>query len=212
MRILVLSDLHRELWSASDASRRHFLEHSQPDLATCKPDAVVLAGDIDTGDRAVQWAAKSFSGTPVIYVAGNHEGYGHSIDRVEGKIRDACSKNPGVHFLNGNQVVIDDVRFLGATLWTDMMLHGRDHYPDVFRAAGQQMNDYKRIRIGSAGFRKLRPADTCLWHAQQRSWIEQRLAEPFEGKTVVVTHMAPSAKSIPTTTSKNYCLPHTRPT
>lgn len=74
MRILVLSDLHRELWSASDASRTHFLEQSQPDLGTCKPDVVVLAGDIDTGDRAVQWAAESFSGTQVIYVAGNHEG------------------------------------------------------------------------------------------------------------------------------------------
>ena len=88
------------------------MDRVQPDLAICKPDAVVLAGDIDTGDRAVQWASKSFSGTPVIYVAGNHESYGHSIDRVEEKIREACSKVSGFHFLNASEVLIDNVRFL----------------------------------------------------------------------------------------------------
>jgi hypothetical protein len=60
------------------------------------------------------------------------------------------------------------------------------------RIAEVSMTDYKRIRLASKGYRKLRTADTALFHAQHRSWIQQKLTEPFEGKTVIITHMAPS--------------------
>jgi len=49
MRLLILSDLHREFWTRQIVF----------DTSTGKPDAVILAGDIDTsGVRAVQWAAE----------------------------------------------------------------------------------------------------------------------------------------------------------
>src|SRR3546814_4418172 len=58
------------------------------------------------------------------------------------------------------------------------------------------MNDYRCIRLARAGYRKLRPADTLSWHRAQRRWLEQRLAIPFAGRTVVITHMAPSLQSV----------------
>src|SRR3546814_8149246 len=58
------------------------------------------------------------------------------------------------------------------------------------------MNDYRCIRLARAGYRKLRPADTLSWHRVQRRWLEQRLAVPFAGRTVVITHMAPSLQSV----------------
>lgn len=163
MRLLILSDLHHELWR-NDAP--------QGDLALSCPDAVILAGDIDTGTRAVTWAASAFAGLPVLYVHGNHEGYGHHLDKVRQELRAACAATPNVHFLDADSHVIADqagnkVRFLGATLWTDFRLLGDDTRQAAMRDAEAVMNDYKRIRLAGMGFRKLRAADTAMFHAQQ---------------------------------------------
>lgn len=58
------------------------------------------------------------------------------------------------------------------------------------------MNDYQRIRVATAGYRKLHPQDTARLHAAQRAWLQEKLDEPFTGRTVVVTHMAPSMRSV----------------
>ncbi len=60
--------------------------------------------------------------------------------------------------------------------------------------AEQQMADYRLIRR-SPDFSRLRPADTALLHFESVNWLKQQLELPFEGRTVVVTHHAPSAKS-----------------
>jgi predicted phosphodiesterase len=65
MRIRVLSDLHREFGTVD-----------LPDVAA---DVVVFAGDIDRGIKGVVWARQAFPGTPVLYVAGNHD---HNEERI----------------------------------------------------------------------------------------------------------------------------------
>ncbi len=60
--------------------------------------------------------------------------------------------------------------------------------------AEQQMADYRLIRQ-SLDFSRLRPADTALLHFASLNWLKHQLELPFEGRTVVVTHHAPSAKS-----------------
>jgi rubrerythrin len=85
---------------------------------------------------------------------------------------------------------------LGATLWTDFRLFGDDDRQAAMRTAETVMVDYKRIRLASKEYRKLRAADTAQFHAMHRSWLTQKLAEPFDGKTVVITHMAPSMRSV----------------
>lgn len=188
MRLLILSDLHREFWTRQIVF----------DTSTGKPDAVILAGDIDTsGVRAVQWAAEEFAGTPVIYVHGNHEGYGHNLDSELEKIRAASAASGNVTFLDCGVYIIGNVRFLGATLWTDFKLFGDDRRYFAMTRAEAVMNDYRRIRLAGKGYRRLRAPDTALFHEQHKAWLASRLAEPHAGPTVVVTHMAPSMKSVP---------------
>lgn len=187
MRLLVLSDLHHELWKNS-------APRIDPTLNL--PDVVILAGDINVGDNAVEWAAQTFAGIPVLYVHGNHEAYGKKLEEAQMDIEVAASLTENVHFLNCGEYRIAGVRFLGATLWTDFRLFGDDDRQAAMRTAEAVMVDYQRIRLASKEYRKLRAADTAQFHAAHRAWLTQKLAEPFEGKTVVITHMAPSMRSV----------------
>jgi len=187
MRLLVLSDLHREFWR----------EHAPViDTSISCPDLVILAGDIDIGAKAIEWAARTFPTLPVLYVHGNHEAYGKNLEDIDKKIQEACAQVPNVHFLNRGEYVYRNVRFLGATMWTDFCLFGEVERLGAMRAAEAVMVDYKRIRLANQGYRKLRATDTAQIHASHKSWLKTRLAEPFSGKTVVVTHMAPSMLSV----------------
>jgi Icc-related predicted phosphoesterase len=189
MRILVLSDLHREFWKKHQVTFAH---------TESRPDVVVLAGDIDTsGVRAVQWAAEAFCGTPVIYVHGNHEGYGHNLDDEMEKIKAAGAATDNVKFLDCDEYVVGNVRFLGAALWTDFKLFGDDRRYFAMTKSEEVMTDYRRIRLASKGYGKLRAKDTAYLHEQHRGWIAEKLTEPHAGPTVVVTHMAPSMQSVP---------------
>lgn len=187
MRLLILSDLHHELW-------RERAPRLDPSLS--KPDVVILAGDINIGAKAVEWAAQSFAGLPVLYVHGNHEAYGKNLEEVQADIAVACALTENVHFLNCGEHRIGRVRFVGATMWTDFKLFGDDDRQSSMRAAEAVMVDYKRIRLAKKGYRKLRASDTAMFHAEHKSWLSKKIAEPFDGKTVVITHMAPSMQSV----------------
>ncbi|MCR6687080.1 metallophosphoesterase [Pseudoxanthomonas sp.] len=199
MRLLILSDLHREVWYPPGKTYWEGWVDQFPviDLSVSRPDAVVLAGDIDVGTSAVAWADETFPGLPVLYVTGNHEGYGENLDDVQRKLDVLCRATGHIHYLNRREVWIEGVRFLGAMLWTDFMLYGRELYPAVICDVGTRMNDYRRIRLASQGYRKLKPSDTKQWHFADRTWLTERLSEPFDGPTVVITHMAPSEQSVP---------------
>jgi predicted phosphodiesterase len=188
VRLLILSDLHLE-----------FRRSQKPvfDLSIAKPDIVLLAGDIDTDAvGVVTWAADAFPGLPVLYVHGNHEGYGGKIDTVIEKISVACATTPNVHYLHQAEFRHMGVRFLGAALWTDFALFGEDLRQECMNAAAMFMTDYRSIRLASERYRKLRPLDTVRFHREDRTWLAKKLEQPFEGPTVVITHMAPSKASV----------------
>lgn len=187
MRLLILSDLHRELW-------REYAPRIDPLVS--RPDIVILAGDIDTGARAVDWAVKTFVDVPVLYVHGNHEAYGRNLEDVREAIGKASTAFPTIHFLNCSEVIFSQTRFLGATLWTDFRLFGDETRQAAMREAEATMTDYKRIRLAQKSYRKLRASDTAQRHALEKSWLKGKLAQPYSGKTVVITHMAPSLRSI----------------
>lgn len=182
MRLLVLSDLH--------------LEHSQwapdPDVAAAA-DVVILAGDIHAHTHGLEWAREQFSDKPVIYVAGNHEFYDAHLHAMSIQLRKAAQEL-GVHYLDNDELVLDGVRFLGATLWTDFLLHGAANLGNALHAAGDRITDFHSIRFGSVGW--LRPGHTVLLHRVSRDFLAQRLATPFDGKTVVVTHHVPTSRAI----------------
>jgi predicted phosphodiesterase len=188
MRLLILSDLHLEAWG----------EHApRIDIEGSRPDAIILAGDIHTGTRAIAWADRMFPELPVLYVHGNHEGYGERLDSVRIGLEDMSARTGHIHYLDSTELVMGSMRFLGTTLWTDFRLSGDAERPAALQAAQNQMNDYRQIRLASQGDRKLRASDTARWHQEQKIWLAAKLAAPFLGITVVITHMAPSTKSIP---------------
>lgn len=197
MRLLVLSDLHREVWRDALHQAQEALSRVQTRLDECRPDVVILAGDIDLDDRAVAWADQIFAGLPVVYVSGNHEAYGLKLDSVKERLHRACAATGHVYYLDRAELVIEGVRILGATLWTDFQLMGEDRYPEAMHAAATGLNDYRKIRLAKDGYRRIRPLDTAQWHRMERLWLQGKLDQPFSGFTVVVTHMAPSGRSVP---------------
>lgn len=171
MKINFFSDVHLEFG---------WLEFPLTDA-----DIIVAAGDIGVGTEAVPWLARASQ--PVIYIAGNHEFYGGDINHTRDELRAACA-GTGVRFLECEQFTYANVRFLAATLWTDFA----GGNIDMLRKAATHMNDYQQIR---AGERMLNPHDIYAINTNSTAWLRARLAEEFDGKTVVVTHHAPSPQS-----------------
>jgi len=56
--------------------------------------------------------------------------------------------------------------------------------------------DYTRIAIAPDFADAFTPAVSQLLFDQSVAWLDKRFAEPFDGPTVVVTHLAPSRGSI----------------
>jgi hypothetical protein len=124
-------------------------------------------------------------------VPGNHEYYGGHLNNTLAKMR-RTAQGTQVRVLDGEGVTFGSVRFLGATLWTDFLLTRNALLAQS--EAQARMTDYRRIR--TASYRRLRPPDTRQAHAAARRFLERSLLEPFDGRTVVVTHHAPSDRSI----------------
>ena len=181
MRLHVLSDLHLE--------RQSFVP------AGVDADAVVLAGDIATGTRGVDWARSWANGRPVLYIAGNHEFYGHAMPGLIDELRQAAVGS-SVHVLENDAVVLDRVRFLGCTLWSDFEFDGRERRAESMRLCERVVNDYEHITFGPGG-RTLTPRDTRMFHLSSRRWLAARLTQPHDGATVIITHHAPLIRTRP---------------
>jgi len=182
MKLHILSDLHNEFFvfapPATDA------------------DVVILAGDIGLGTDGIDWAAEEFRKKEVIYLAGNHEFYGRPISRVASGLREHAFGMPNVTLLDNDEVVIGGVRFLGTTLWTDFRLFGSGPaaVDRAMHEAKNSMSDFIRNIRHQEGY--FTPAQSVELHKTAVAWLEQKLAEPFPGKTVVITHHCPGWGSV----------------
>ena len=182
MKLHILSDLHIE-----------FEAFGVPDTDA---DVVILAGDIHTGKRGINWILNAIPDKPVIYVLGNHEYYGRAFPKHIHDLK-ALTEYTHIHVLEKDEITIDDVTFLGCTLWTNFSLFGNDPKLAGYQAT-QGMNDYQKIRV-SPQYRKLRSLDTFIIHNQSIEWLKTTLetASTNNNKTVVITHHAPSDRSLP---------------
>ena len=187
MKLHILNDLHIE-----------FGEFKIPETDA---DVIIMAGDIGVGMQGLAWIETQELDKPVIYVPGNHEFYHHDICMID----ELKAKSPdNVHVLNDDAVTINGVRFLGSILWTDFLLFGEaDKYFSV-QCARKGMTDFEIIRINGKRFT---PEDSIELHEKNRDWLNCMLSEPFSGETVVVTHHAPSSKSVPPRFEKNLLTP-----
>lgn len=186
MRLHILSDIHIE---ARRPPTR--LKGQQARRATYSPsvtdaDVVVLAGDVHSKGGGVAWAKQAFPLCQVVYVPGNHEFWSGNVQRTVEKMK-AEAAGSNVHVLQRDVLVLDGVRFLGTTGWTDF--RGTGNMPAAMWDAQQIMRDYKRIRHRE-GYLRWRPQDAQNEAALNRTWLREQLATASPGKTVVVTHHA----------------------
>lgn len=137
MRLHVLSDLHLE--------RAPF---TPPEIDA---DIVVLAGDIAPGTAGVDWAHEWLGTRPALYVAGNHEFYGQSFTELTGALR-ARAGGSGVQVLENDELVVEGVRFLGCSLWSDFEFAGADRREYSMSICERMVNDYRQIRVLKLGW------------------------------------------------------------
>jgi len=176
MKLHILSDLHTE-----------FADFSPPETDA---DVVILAGDIGVGLGGIEWAARQFSETPVIYVPGNHEFYNYDIG-LSNELKAAAAAN--IYVLNNDKLELDGVRFLASTLWTDFKLYGEGDDWFARQRAKRVIEDFTSIRNGA---RRFTPEDSVEIHEASKAWLVAELDRNFEGPTVVVTHHLPASKSV----------------
>lgn len=205
MKIRPMSDLHLHYESGWERFQ----------LSRVDADVIVLAGNIEFGNRGLLWAQKTFAETPVIYVLGNHEHYFHAVPELANQLREEAL-GTNIHVLENDAIVIDGVRFLGCTLWTDYQIlgqefveEGREWSADAARKywieatshASQKFNDYKLIKYrgfeGDDGYEyHFQPYDACELHKDSKQWLAGQLQDDTY-PTVVVTHHLPSIRSLP---------------
>ena len=209
MKIQLLSDLHLEAhphWKA------------EPALGA---DLLVLAGDIGSYQPGSQLGDSDFGlgqfsphngwPTPVIFVPGNHEYDGMDFDEAHTRLRETCARL-GLLWLERETLVMEGVRFVGTTLWSDFDALGPTAASPQPARHGAHANQLaQQLKAREKAFRAanyyLRKSGTTRggepWLAEGlrehalicQEWLGTALVQPFNGPTVVITHFAPSLMS-----------------
>lgn len=184
MKILVISDTHREFGK---------LERFPEFPVASNYDLVVLAGDIDVGTRGLEWAIKQFpSEKPILYVPGNHEYYRNDYNTLQDELAALAAQHSNVVLMNPGAAVIDNVVFIGGTMWSNLVYEGIQ--PDAVTKwkMDRGISDFRVISNGSVRFSVEDMITEC---EKEIAYFDRYLHEYTEaGKTVVmVTHFLPSA-------------------
>ncbi len=161
--------------------------------------------------------------TPVLYLPGNHEYDLLEFDATHTRLRETCERL-GLIWLEREVLTLsqimgrpsENIRFVGTTLWSDFDALG----PVSGEASGDSPTALQeQLKARDKAFRAanfyLKKAGTTRYGAlmlaeQMRDqalvcidWLRRALSQPFpgdaigaaDGKTVVITHFAPSLKS-----------------
>ena len=214
MKIAYCSDVHLEFSPLE-------LKNSQD------ADVLILAGDICLANKIASYSddildlihsqngrihtffkncSKEFK--HIIYVLGNHEHYQYEIKQSKKTLEKHLGYIKNLHILERETFVLDDVTFLGATLWTDMNFYDTNTVERVSYA----MNDFRIIYNSDIGYEenstvnslatnwdipaKWTPLDAIVEFDKTVQWINRVREELDIKKLVMVTHHAPSFKSI----------------
>jgi predicted phosphodiesterase len=202
MKIQLLSDLHLE-------AHPHFVPEPAPGA-----DVLVLAGDIGSYQQGGQLGDEDFGlarfsplpqgaawPTPVLFVPGNHEYDAHDFDEAHARLQRTCDKW-GITWLERETVVLNHVRFVGTTLWSDFdALADHEGASDLTRRlrlrdkAFRAANFYLRKTGGTRGAAPFLAEQLREQALVCQQWLRAALSTPFDGPTVAVTHFAPSLRS-----------------
>ena len=171
--------------------------HDHPELVNSSDQAAIASG---TGLGRRQQAAQryrdffkrcSFQFPHVIYIMGNHEFYNGKFYAGIDYMREELAKYSNIYMLEQDTKVIDDVTFVGATLWTDM----NKGDPLTMHAIEGMMNDFRIIKNDKRNYASMSARDVADRHARTLGYFRSVLAEQHDRKFVVVGHHTPSFQS-----------------
>lgn len=178
MKIKIISDLHLE-WEIKSY------------LGT-KDAILVVAGDMAEARNALHREFFNYHSPlfrAILFVAGNHEYYKNSITNTNRSLEELADEFPNVHYLNNKVVKLDDLVFIGTTLWTDLNNGCEITALELKRG----MNDYHLILNDT---RILCPADTLNMFNDNIKFLKTECNKHKDDKVVVITHHGPSKQSI----------------
>lgn len=156
MKIRMYSDIHNEFKKHStrvvidgDTYPEKYQYHYRiPEMEFDDEAVLILCGDIDSDKESLNVflmeLVRRFR--YVLYVPGNHEYYNHSMEDMNSMLLEMNAQmGECFHaFIEDQEEFrIDDVLFVGSTLWTDM---GRSH-PIIMESCRRGMSDYRYISL-----------------------------------------------------------------
>jgi predicted phosphodiesterase len=195
MKIQVVSDLHLEFGPIE-------IKNQGSDVLILSGDILVAAELTSSPERNKRFRGflKQVDGEfpNIVYVAGNHEFYNGKVNRCIADIHGECARYNNIFFLENETVEINDVVFMGATLWTDC----NKEDPLTLHALRDMMNDFFIIRNDNKIFDDIRnqyprllPEDIVEFHKKTLEYFDIVLENSKDKRCVVVGHHAPSRAS-----------------
>jgi hypothetical protein len=203
MNVVAISDIHLE---------RRGLE--EVPALTKTFGALICAGDVWEGEpeNTVRSVVQLACGKPAILVPGNHDLYslnrsGNTISDVLKRMRseadrqNAHARREIVTVLSADDPVceIEQVRFIGLTLWADWAQAGRwMGASNDIECAARARAEAGHPKAGPREFGAIRterggwtPYDAVAEHAREKAILLDELVTSHDGPTVVVTHYPP---------------------
>lgn len=190
MFIRLFSDLHYEFTFREQHKTRHvndpYPEFWEPTpLDTDKDTVLVLAGDLYTGTRSIPIIKKYHDRfKAVLLVLGNHDYYGYDMNTLPDEYKGTLSfyGMDNVFLLDESAVEIDDVLFVGATLWTTM--NNEDPLTTIY-AKSTMSPDFNNIRYDGERLSVKNWLDT---NKQHYDYIRNVVQNNKDKKICVITH------------------------
>jgi predicted phosphohydrolase len=211
VKLFVLADLHLD-----DITDADFLARLGGAIFRVgrEADVMIVAGDlaefaVDKWPSALRWLGTLYPSAKTVIIPGNHDYYSGNISTLDDQLERICTE-AGCNFGQCRRIVLGGTQVLMATLWTDMNLFGENGKDAVAVSqldARNMMPDYAdyAITVGNPE-RQLHPNDTIAVHQKHKAWLLSELSRSWAGKTVVVTHHAPSAAAIGEMTPLSPCF------
>jgi Icc-related predicted phosphoesterase len=133
----------------------------------------------------------------VIFIVGNHEHYHGDFAKTVPHFKDVLRYLPNLHILEKETFVLNDITFIGGTLWTDMNKRSVRTLHEISR----MMNDFRCVdhsakladQRGWGG--RFTTTDAADDHDAMLAFIRTTVEANPAGRYVVVGHHAPSRLS-----------------
>ncbi|WP_273728846.1 metallophosphoesterase [Brucella gallinifaecis] len=163
---------------------------------------------------------------PVVMVLGNHDYFNRSLITGVAEAREIAKHavkkrnliggieidDSGNTILHHPIYILDDdaelkiksqkVRFIGSTLWSDFAIEAPAGAPadivEAYRnnALSEMKGRMPEYQLTSFGSRMMSPYDAYATFQNSKKALIDKLAKPYDGMTIIVTHNAPHRNSI----------------